>query len=41
VDFYTDYKKTVEAQTPESIMTFMKELLKNGDRAEIIMMPEK
>ena len=41
VDTYTDYKKTVEAQTPESIMTFMKELLKSGDRAEVIMLPEE
>jgi zinc protease len=41
VDFYTDYKKTVEAQTPEGIMTFMKELLKSGDRAEVVMLPEE
>ena len=41
VDFHTDYKKTVEAQTPETIMTFMKELLKSGDRAEVIMLPEE
>lgn len=41
IDTYTDYKKTVEAQTPESIMTFMKELLQSGDRAEVIMMPEE
>ena len=41
VDFHTDYKKTVEAQTPETIMTFMKELLKSGDRVEVIMLPEE
>ena len=41
VDFYTDYKKTVEAQTPETIMTFVKELLKSGDKAEVIMLPEE
>ena len=39
VDTHTDYKKVVEAQTPESIMAFMKELLKPGNRAEVIMMP--
>ena len=41
VDFYTDYKKTVEAQTPKTIMTFVKELLKSGDKAEVIMLPEE
>ena len=39
VDTHTDYKKTVEAQTPETIAAFVKELLKSGNRAEIIMMP--
>jgi zinc protease len=39
VDAHTDYKKVVEAQTPETISTFMKELLKAGNRAEVIMMP--
>ena len=39
VDTHTDYKKTVEAQTPETIAAFAKELLKSGNRAEIIMMP--
>ncbi len=41
VDTHTDYKKAVEAQTPETIMTFMKELLKSGDKAEVIMLPEE
>ena len=39
VDMYTDYKKVVEAQTPESISAFAKELLKANNRAEVIMMP--
>ena len=39
VDTHTDFKKVVEAQTPETIAAFMKELLKPGNRAEIIMMP--
>ena len=41
VDAYTDYKKTVEAQTPETIAAFVKQLLKSGDRAEVIMLPEE
>ena len=41
IDTHTDYKKTVEAQTPETIMTFMKELLKSGEKAEVIMLPEE
>jgi len=39
LDFHTDYEKVVNAQTPETIGAFVKELLKSGDRAEIIMMP--
>ena len=39
LDFHTDYEKVVNAQTPETICAFVKELLKSGDRAEIIMMP--
>ena len=38
-DFHTDYEKLVSAQTPESIGAFVKELLKAGNVAEIIMMP--
>lgn len=41
VDFYTDYKKTVEAQTPAGISAFVAGLLKAGNRVEVIMMPEK
>ena len=41
VDVYTDYKKTVEAQTPQTIAAFMQEFLKPGNRAEIIMLPEE
>jgi zinc protease len=39
IDFHTDYEKVVNAQTPESISAFMAELLKAGNRAEVIMMP--
>ncbi len=41
VDINTDYKQTVQAQTPESIAAFVKELLSAGNRAEIIMLPEE
>ena len=41
VDSHTDYKQTVQAQTPESIAAFMQEFLKPGNRAEVIMLPEE
>jgi zinc protease len=41
VDTHTDFKTTVEAQTPETIIAFMKEFLKPGNRAEVIMLPEE
>ncbi len=40
VDFYTDYKKVVEEQTPESVSAFVAELLKQGNRIEVVMLPE-
>ena len=39
VDTHTDYKKTVQAVTPADICNFMKEVLSQGNRAEIVMMP--
>jgi zinc protease len=39
VDLHTDYKKVVEAQTPESICQFMREFLKPGNKVEVTMMP--
>ena len=39
IDFNTDYEKLVNAQTPESISAFTAELLKAGNRAEVIMLP--
>lgn len=41
VDFHTDYKQTVQAQTPESISAFVAQLLKAGNRVEVVMMPEE
>ena len=39
IDFHTDYEKLVSAQTPESISACVAEVLKAGNRAEIIMLP--
>ena len=39
VDMHSDFKAVVQAQTPESICAFVRELLKAGNRAEIIMLP--
>lgn len=41
LDLYTDYKKTVEALTTDSIRDFLNNvLLKSGNHAEVIMTPE-
>ena len=40
IDMYTDAKKTIEAQTTQSICDFMKEFLKPGNHISVIMMPE-
>ena len=39
LDFHTDYEQVVNAQTPDSISAFVRELLKAGNRAEVIMLP--
>jgi len=39
LDFHTDYEKTVNAQTPESISAFVSQLLKSANSAEVIMTP--
>ena len=41
VDLHTDYKKVVEAQTPESICQFMQEFLKAGNKVEVTMLPQE
>jgi zinc protease len=38
-DFHTDYEKTVQAVTPESICAFVAEVLKSGNEAEVVMLP--
>ena len=39
VDLHKDFEKLVNAQTPESIAAFVKQVLKSGHRAEVVMMP--
>lgn len=41
VDMHTDYRRTVEAQTPETVSAMIGELLKAGNRIEVVMMPEE
>jgi len=39
IDFHSNFEKLVNAQTPESISAFVNEVLKAGNRAEVIMLP--
>ena len=41
LDFHTDYEKVVNAQTPETIAAYAAEILKAGNRAEVIMLPDE
>ena len=41
LDRHTDYKKTVEALTVESVRDFLNKVLKSGNHVEVIMTPEK
>ncbi|MGN0280986.1 MAG: M16 family metallopeptidase [Prevotella sp.] len=41
VDFHTNAKAVIEAQTPETISAFIAQLLKQGNTAEIVMLPEE
>jgi len=40
LDVYTDYKKTVEALTTDSVRDFLNQVLKSGNHTELIMLPE-
>ena len=40
VDFFTDYKKTVESLTTDNLRDFLNKLLKSGNHTEVIMLPE-
>lgn len=39
LDFHTDYEKTVQAITPQSVSAFVAEVLKSGNEAEVVMLP--
>lgn len=41
IDSYTDYKKVISAQTPQTIAAFMQEFLKAGNRISVTMLPEE
>ena len=40
IDFYTDYKKTVESLTVDNVRDFLNKFLKSGNHIEVIMTPE-
>lgn len=40
-DMHTQYKAAVEAQTPQTISAYVAELLKQGNMAEVVMLPEE
>ena len=40
IDFYTDYKKTVEALTVDNVRDFLNKFLKSGNHVEVVMTPE-
>ncbi len=40
LDTYTNYKKTVEALTPQSMQQFLQTMLNSGSQIECVMMPE-
>lgn len=40
VDTYTNYRATVEAQTPETVAAFMKELLSADNHITVMLLPE-
>lgn len=40
-DNLTDYKKLIEAQTPEKISLFVAEILKTANKLQVVMLPQK
>jgi zinc protease len=40
VDTYTDYKRLVEAQTPETVSAYVRQLFQAGNALEVIMLPQ-
>ena len=40
IDSYSDYKKIINSLTAEQMEKFVGQLLKQGNRCEVIMLPE-
>lgn len=41
VDFHTDARNIIESQTPATVSAFVAELLKQGNMAQIVMLPQE
>ena len=41
LDEHTNYKRIVQALTPESISTFIKEYLKDANKVSVVMLPQE
>ncbi|MCR5130928.1 MAG: insulinase family protein [Prevotella sp.] len=41
IDEHTDYKATIQAQTPEKIAAFVKEVISSGNHTTVMMLPEE
>ena len=41
IDDHTAYEQIVNAQTPESIAAFARQLLAAGNKVEVVMLPEE
>ena len=41
IDDHTGYEQLVNAQTPETIAAFARQLLATGNRLEVVMLPEQ
>jgi zinc protease len=41
IDMHTDYKATIQAQTPEKIAAFVKEVISSGNHITVMMLPEE
>lgn len=41
LDDYTDYNALVEKQTPETVVAFMKEMMKNANKVNVVMLPQE
>ena len=41
IDYYTGYEQMINAQTPESIAAFARQVLAAGNKVEVVMTPEE